>query len=282
MPKKKKASELPPLPGASPPGSARSARTLYARGLGDSQRRVFWDPDLTKASTGEGPSQSEPSTAASLGVLRDDARSISQQFDSSLQAASAFSVAPDSSNNAEDWAVQNPKDIIMEVVQCVHERKPWRPKLDDSILNQKHNERQDRQDRGFHIILPDNRVRVMEDELSFRVRCSLLDIDPSEAEQPAPPSRSDKSKAKNSRMRQNPWYLKPGRWYSPSEKLKLENNEEDRNDFPYANVILNLQEEPIREGEKKVEKPPLTTFQKENLDMYKAYMKGLRLPHFLQ
>lgn len=241
----------------------------------DGQRRVVWDPDLFSQKP-----QSEPSTAASLGLSRDDASKISQLLDDSLHVNSRFSAAPDSVAPEEDWEVQRPEDIISEVTRYVQERKPWRQKLDDSVLEQKHNERQDRLERGFHIILPDNRVRVMEDELSFRVRCSLLDIDPLEVEPPPPLRRPDKNRRHNQKMRMNPWYLKPTSWYSLKEKLKAEQDDENSNDFPYANVILNLPEEP--KTDETGGAPQLTPFQKENLDMYKQYMKGNRLPHFLQ
>lgn len=285
MPRKKKSSELPPLTGPSPPGSARfGTRTVRSAGTpGEGQRRVFWDTELFKAGSGDAPTQSEPSTAASLGISRDDARSISQMLDDSLNVTSGsigFTTAPDTADSTQGWDIQSPEDIIQEVVQCVHDRKPWRQKLDDSLLEQKHNERQDRLERGFHIILPDNRVRVFEDELSYRVRCSLLASGPEE-EQPPPPRRPDKSKTKNAiRMRQNPWYKKPTSWYSVEEKLRAESNEEDRNDFPYAQVILSLKDE--AKADQPSSAAALTPFQKENLEMYKQYMKGQRLPHFLQ
>jgi hypothetical protein len=194
--------------------------------------------------------------------------------------ASGFtSTAPSSGPKAEnDWEVQSVAEIVDEVTRVVQERKPWRHRLDDSVLNIKHNERQDRLERGFHIILPDNRVRVMEDELSYRVRCSLLDISPDEAEPPPPPRRPERYRSKHQRMRSNPWYLKATSWYCPKERLKAEADQEDSNDFPYANVILNLP------ADRKNDEPPpaqMKEFQKENLDMYKAWMKGSRLPHFL-
>jgi len=279
MPKKKKASELPPVGGVSPPRSA-GPTGRYAfdedRPCSKDGQRVWF-----KAHGAQAPPQSEPSTAASLGISRDDARGISQLLDDSLHLASGFSTAPDTASTGDDWDVQNPKEIIEEVKRCVHERKPWRQTLDDRILDKKHNERQDRMEKhAFHIILPDTRVRLMEDELSFRVRCSLLEVDPSEMEQPPPLRRPDKNKFRNQRMKQNPWYLKPTSWYSLKDKLRNENEKEDSNDFPYANVILNLPDEakPDEEDTKK----QMSSFQKENLEMYKAYMKGNRLPHFLQ
>jgi len=277
--KKKKGPTLPPLSGASPPRSPNSER---GQGLGNtaqsSQRDVLWQSGLFKAGAVESPVQVEQSAAAALSVSGDDARTISQILDDSLQMTSGLGVTSASAYNAEnDWQEQEIEEIIAEVTRSVQEKKPWRQKLDDSVLDHKHNERQDRLERGFHIILPDNRVRVMEDELTYRVRCSLLGVDPQEGEPPPPPRRPDKSKAKNLRMRANPWYLKPKLWYDLKERQKAEAEQEDSNDFPYANVILNLPED-LKNDEAPAQPTP---FMKENLDMYKAYLKGNRLPHFL-
>jgi len=276
MPRKKKVPVLPPIHNGSPPWSARSGGSArYEGDVKDSERRVFWEMDgmADKAGIDEPPSQSEPSTAAPLGMSRDDARSISQLLDDSLQVG--FGANADV-NTGDSWEIQSPDDIIRDVTQYVESRKPWRTKLDDSVLEKRHNERQDRLERGFHIILPDNRVRLMEDELSYRTRATLLDMDPEDAPPPTPPRRPSKSKAKSQKMKQNPWYLKPGSWYALKDPAK----EERLNDFPYANVILNLPDEP------KTEEPPdrgQPNFQQDNftVNAYKHYMKGNRLPHFL-
>jgi len=282
MPKKKPS--LPPIGGASPRSPPWSAQSTGSAGYRETdERRVSWDEDaFGKANTFKSLhvlSQSEPSTAAPLDMSHDEARVASMMLDDSLHAASGQSTAPATVNAGDNWEVQSPDEIIGDVTQYVHARKPWRRKLDDSFLEHKHNERLDRLERGFHIILPDNRVRVMEDELSYRVRCLLLDIDPEDAPAPPPPRRPEKSKPKNNKMRQNPWYLKPRSWY---DKLSKDNpnreSTEKSNDFPYASTILNVA------GEPKIE---LTPFQKENMGIiepYKAWMKkdGHRLPHFLQ
>jgi len=241
---------------------------------------VSWDEVVDeKFNNGWAPhSQSEPSTAVPLEMSGDDARGISQLLDDSLHSASGHSAAPDTVNAGDNWEIQSPEEIIQDVTQFVHARKPWRQKLDDSFLEHKHNERLDRLERGFHIILPDNRVRLMEDELSFRVRCSLLDIDPEDAPPPPQPRRPEKDESHKRRMRQNPWYLKPHSWYSLKDNIHSKSAAERSNDFPYANTILNVPSEP---------KTELTAFQKENIGIvepYKAWMKDgrHRLPHFLQ
>merc|ERR1719263_1101347 len=104
----------------------------------------------------------------------------------------------------------------------------------------------------------------MEDELSFRVRCSLLDMDPEETEQPRPqPRRGEKSKSKKHKRQQNPWYLKPQSWYSGKDQHA--ENTEKPNDFPYANTILNTPSEA---------KAELTPFQKENIGMWNHTRPG--------
>jgi len=276
MPKKKKVGELPPVHG---PGSARTVGPTGFYKAKD-ERRVSWSDGLEASLPTT--AYSEPSTTVPLDMSRDDAIGLSQRLDDSLHLASGHSIAPDTINASDNWDIQTPDEIIQDVTQFIHTRKPWRPKLDDSILEQKHNERQDRLERGFHIILPDNRVRVMEDELSWRVRSSLLDMDPESA--PAhwkpPESRRSERDPRNAkhliRMRANPWYLKAQSWYCNKEKLDAESAAQRSNDFPYANVILNIPSPP---------KAELTPFQKENIGIvepYKAYMKGNRLPHFLQ
>lgn len=286
---KKKPSNLPPIDGSSPrspPWSAQSTGSAVGYREKD-ERRVSWDEDafekLAQAKTFkslQGLSQSEPSTAGPLDMSRDEARGISMMLDDSLHAASGKSAAPATVNAGDNWEVQSPDEIIGDVTQYVHAKKPWRRKLDDSFLEHKHNDRLDRLERGFHIILPDNRVRVMEDELSFRVRCLLQDVDPEDALPPPQPRRPENSKPKNNKMRQNPWYLKPRCWYDKTSKDNPNaESTEKSNDFPYANTILN-----VPGGEPKME---LTPLQKENIaivEPYKAWMKkdGHRLPHFLQ
>lgn len=282
------AATLPRIDGASSPQSAGSDGKDQSP---DASRRVSWeDGGFAKAGAGEGrASQSEPSTAMPLDMSHDDVRDMSQMFDNSLHMASGHSAAPQTVHAGDNWDIQTPDEIIQDVTQYVHARKPWRQWLDDSFLERKHNERLDRLERGFHIILPDNRVRVMEDELSFRVRCSLLDMDPEDVEPPRPqPRRVEKSKPKKHKRPENPWYLEPHRWFLPKDQLNAENTEKP-NSFPYANAILNVPSQP---------KPELTTFQKENIGIvepYKAWMKdgrsvasggngsgtAFRLPHFL-
>lgn len=174
----------------------------------------------------------------------------------------------DSFTASDDWHVQSTAQILEDVRHVVEIRHPWRVPLDDSLL-----ERQSWLEHGAHIPLPDLRVRLMEDQLSLRVRCELLDM---EIPPPPPPKAKPIKKA---RKLPNPWYLPAHKWYSND---KLDDSEERAADFPYANMIWNMSDGPPSD------EPPdarqLTQAQKENLgivDAYKQYMKGHRLPHFL-
>merc|ERR1712217_321245 len=140
--------------------------------------------------------------------------------------------------NATDWEVQPPEAIIQEVKQRVHERKPGRHELDESVLERRRqNDRQGRLDRGYHIILPDNRVRAMEDQLSRRVRAQLLDEDPEP--QPIAPTKKNSQEeelAKKGRRKvRNPWYQPAHTWYCKATK---DMGVERGGGFPYDSQIL--------------------------------------------
>jgi hypothetical protein len=175
-----------------------------------------------------------------------------------------------SQQQGDEWEVQSPEQILEEVRQTVQTRKPWRELADDSLL-----EKKSLVDKGAHIPLPDIRVRLMEDELSLRVRCELLD-------EPIPPlapvKKSPKIKPKETRKVQTPWYIPAKKWYELQDKS--ENPEEGSANFPYANLIWNLSDKKEEPSEAK----QLAQFNKETLSMvesYKQFMKGNRLPHFL-
>eukprot|EP00971_Amphidinium_carterae_P115852 2294692-Amphidinium_carterae.1 len=77
-------------------------------------------------------------------------------------------------------------------------------------------EREDVIDRSFHIILPDNRVRAVEDRLSRRIRAQLLG-----EPEPLPEgtstlrfSAASKAVPKRPVKPRNPWYLPAHRWYT--------------------------------------------------------------------
>merc|ERR1711920_764325 len=165
---------------------------------------------------------------------------------------------------------------------------------DAALERRRQIERQDRIDRGYHIILPDNRVRAMEDQLSRRVRAQLLDEDEGpEPQPPAPPKKSsqDECLAKVGRRKvRNPWYQPANTWYSKAAK---DTGELRGGGFPYDSQILrsdadgnaNVNENQDGTGDGRA----LTNSEKKTLqivDAYRVYMrdvmKGARLPHFLQ
>mmetsp|Transcript_22931 Transcript_22931/g.42491 ORF Transcript_22931/g.42491 Transcript_22931/m.42491 type:complete len:294 (+) Transcript_22931:76-957(+) len=216
---------------------------------------------------------------------REEGRTVSRDF--AYESRDGFSATRDSS--AEDWQVQSPEEIIRDVKRYVHAMKPWRQELDDSILEKRrYQEKQDRLDRVFHILLPDNRVRAMEDELSTRVRGQILDDEEPKVEPVAAPPPQQRRllediKAKGHKKVKNPWYMPAASWH---KNTAAENTGDVRETFPYANVILGLGEEPKSKSvDEQADPRELTVHQKETLgivEAYKQYMKGSRLPHFLQ
>lgn len=240
----------------------------------------------------------ESTTMGLSGMSRDEVQNISHFMDSSLEMPSMFSAG--ATESVDEWQVQSVEAIIQDVKQRVHERKPWRKELDDEVLERRRqNERQGRLDRGYHIILPDNRVRAMEDQLSRRVRAELLGeevpVETATAVPPANTRRAEASKAKAVRKGGNPWYLPSKSWYS---KSATKDGESQGLGFPYDSQILktdglyatacdnDLVVAKVVDGDGDAR--PLTQRDKETLqivDDYRAYMKGgahasERLPHW--
>jgi len=196
-----------------------------------------------------------------------------------------------------DWEVQSPEDILKEVRRAVLDRRPWHREedLDDAFLERRR--RNERGDGGFHIILPDNRVRAVEDQLGSRVRAELLGedaVEPVAPPLPRRPGRPEDGRPKGPRRHRNPWYLPATHWYDP--EAQKDPNAERGGGFPYDSQILSGGEaEPphVEEQERGGDAGSggdgpvraLTRRDKETLqiiDAYKQYMKGHRLPHFLQ
>ena len=132
--------------------------------------------------------------------------------------------------------VQSADEIIQEVRTHVFKQKPWRGEYDESVLTRRASERQEFFDRSFHIILPDNRVRAVEDRLSRRIRAQLLgesDVGGSDASMVngvgaaatsawgqghsiVASARFGESKERPKRpiRPRNPWYLPPNSWHT--------------------------------------------------------------------
>lgn len=185
---------------------------------------------------------------------------------------------PSLRSDASGWQVQSVEDIIKDARQSVQVRHLQRIELDDAALERRRQSAQE-QDQSFLIILPDNRVRSIEDHISSRVRALLLEEDEPEAAPVAPKA----AKTAASRKARAPWYLPPKTWFSG--KVGIDPNEKASGGFPYDSVILGISPS-TQEQELSTDAPRrLTMRDKESLQIveaYRHYMKGSRLPHFLQ
>lgn len=246
-------------------GASPSKRIKPER-LGDSSvsspQSFAGSPQRSGKQEGEKASPMSPRQRGTLKLL-----------DDSLKLATVSNFTPQFTED-DHWEVQSPEQILEEVKQVVQGRKPWRERPDDSLL-----EKKSKMDRGSHIPLPDIRVRLMEDELSLRVRCELLD---EEMPPPSPPKWQPKAKAKATRKVQNPWYLPAKSWFLQDN---ADNPEEGNANFPYANVVYRLSDSDAPQTQEQIDLQQSAMLHKETLgmiDAYKHFMKGNRLPHFLQ
>jgi len=168
-------------------------------------------PGYASLSTTHGPDISS--------LSEEDVRNLSHFVDSSLDMPSIFGAGTES--DTSEWNIQSQAEILEEVKKAVHSRKPWRKELDDSVLEQRqHDERQGRMDRGYHIILPDTRVRTIDDQLSRRVRAQLLGEPLAEQTLTAPQSARARlqDERKNASKFNNPWYMKSRAWFDKQER----------------------------------------------------------------
>lgn len=264
-------------------------------------------------SRGHVSDQFDLSTCLPASISRDEVRSFSEVLDKSLElplGPFAGSVL----GGASEWEVQTKDDILKEVRQHVQAQKPWREEYDDAVFERRRQaERLESADRGCLIILPDNRVRAMDTQISRRVRAQLL----GEEEVPEPPSwaaqqrRQEESRPKGPKRVRNPWYLPPHTWFS--NKAANDAGEGQTGSFPYDGQILRGESHATTTsgttasgrggggggsgagggqaaeeggGELGGDGPHrLTQREKETLQIveaYKQHIKGSRLPHFLQ
>mmetsp|Transcript_84651 Transcript_84651/g.229729 ORF Transcript_84651/g.229729 Transcript_84651/m.229729 type:complete len:291 (-) Transcript_84651:71-943(-) len=243
--------------------------------------------------------QSDFSTCLPTSLSPEDMRSLSEVLDKSMQNPSMLGLMG-KDMNASKWEVQSKDDIIKEVRQHVHAQKPWREHIVDIDFDRRRaHERQERMDRGFLIIMPDNRVRAMDTMISARVRAQIFD----DEEEPDLASSSrrgfsarrrkerlapEDNKPKGPRRPRNPWYLPPSSWHSKQSAKDMGDGETGR--FPYDTEILRNQgvlggAHGDREDDVDESRPPkVSELEKESLQIveaYKQHMKGSRLPHFL-
>lgn len=169
-----------------------------------------------------------------------------------------------------DWQVQSPQEVLQEAKENVRRRRPGEELLDDHQLELL-SRPQDKSHRGCHIILPDNRVRAMEDQLSARVRARLLDEGKGPMETPRAPRPQRRRPQAESRPRappkpRTPWYLPPTQWFN---KEGTGENDEGGGGFPYDGRYKAAEQDGAEGG-------PLSQKEKDSLQIveaYKQYMK---------
>lgn len=244
------------------------------------------------------PSPRSPTLLASLGegdptvrfsnkedsVPRERARKLAEALDTSFDLPPGLKA----SLAENDWKVQSPQEILAEVRQRVQELKPWREALDEGLLDAQRQGQSD--DRGALIILPDTRIRSVEEDLSRRVRAQLLG-EPLSAEPSSATPRKPiaEKKARGPRKVRNPWYLPAKSWYvRQGAKDGVE-----REGFPYENGAAAPSQMSSEggdaewAGEDAVRGSPKDKDAQQVIEEYRLYMKqdknaGHRLPHFLQ
>eukprot|EP00933_Yihiella_yeosuensis_P063674 TRINITY_DN6689_c0_g2_i1.p1 TRINITY_DN6689_c0_g2~~TRINITY_DN6689_c0_g2_i1.p1 ORF type:complete len:279 (+),score=63.08 TRINITY_DN6689_c0_g2_i1:123-959(+) len=203
-----------------------------------------------------------------------------------------------------EWKVPDPEDIIKEVRRCVQARKPWREDVDEEKLEamRKADDQERKGGGGFHILLPDNRVKAMEDQLSRRLRAQLLgETEEDEAKPSAEPAMAKAAPiqppAMNRRLPEqtrvrvqvrNPWYLPAKIWYT--DKMGKDPNKVSSGGFPYDTVILKDMPQTGEIGSRGDEGLPRSLSQNEKealeqiLEKHGEQIKanGPRLPYFLR
>lgn len=232
----------------------RVARDLPGAG---SRWRVLQDSADCTAGAGDrafGASSEEVSTACPDIASLDDMRDISRLLDSTLQSHSLYETFSHTVDT--DWKVREVSEILADVRQFVHEQKPWRPPLDDSILEKKVRDKRLEPHDSCLIILPDNRVQNMEDRLSLRVRAELLNeplpptgstdaLDDSLSAMPSTnhlgtsklTSETSNSGAAVRKKIRNPWYMNPKDWHNKADPRLIQK----KDGLPYMPAELAMQ-----------------------------------------
>jgi len=271
---------LPKVPGATPrQGKAPSAWIKH--GISEVSTNIG-------ASMSHGFSSDMSTHVPSMSL--EEAVGLSQLLDNAFELPKDFDSVGGLSEDG--LAVSSPEMVLKDVKKYVRERKPWLQEVDDALLERRRKE--ERADPGCLIILPDNRVRSVDDQLNRRIRAMLLGEEAPETTHTAP-KEADKKKEQQRRKIRNPWYVSPDQWYS--EKALMGSDEQD-DGFPYDNLEkatsatdeLNADaKEFIDQTEEKEGSKPhrLTHNEKESLGLcekFRQYVikEGARLPHFLQ
>jgi len=230
-----------------------------------------------------------------------EAQRLTEFLDASIDMPPSYSgeglgLADDSSSTRSGSSRTGTEEVLRDVRRAVLQRHGVNPDEDFDTIGLERNPRSTTLPGGVHIVLPDNRVRAVEDQLSRRVRAELLGDDAG-SELPAkttPRTKRPQEGRPTPRRPRNPWYLPPSAWHNP-EALK-DPAAEPRGGFPYDSQILKNGEaesasfddqERDANGGGDGQARVLTKREKETLKIveeYRNYMKakGHRLPHFLQ
>lgn len=219
-------------------------------------------------------------------------------------------------SNSASLHISSPEEVIRDVKKFVRERKPWLMEVDDTLLEKRRAEERSAEASCF-IILPDNRVRCMDDQLDWRIKAQLLgqtnleappEVVAAGAAQAAEKAVEKKVQRRTKKVR-NPWYMGPKDWYDEKVLKQMEASSSEVNDdlrsmtSPYENLSKHTDQDeqsggvgaPAAEaagglnagGDPQQERPRrLTASEKETLqicDKYRKYLQqeGGRLPHFL-
>lgn len=275
-----------------PQASERSLSLVDAGALAFKRNGVWQVPSESRSSSGSFRSTVGHQVKAPLALSMDEAEHLSIMLDNTLEVPvdPVLGSAGMASTSFEEWGSQTPQEIIQEAKALLHERFGV---LDDSVLEKQKTEEPPQLDKSSLIVLPDNRVRSMEDRVSDRMRALLLHEEevPEELKETAPAASMASRRPSDSKRKavRNPWYIPPTDWYS--EKAIQMAAKEGSEVFPYDALSEVVEDEPppgtAIEGEGEPRR--LTKQDRETLHICDAYRKHLdshkpklRRPHFLQ
>lgn len=150
--------------------------------------------------------------------------------------------------HVEECEVQNREEILNTARESVENRRrlsqPAMPKIDwDRAKTIREAEAAKRPDSPALVVLPDTRVRCVNDELNPRIRAQLLGERPPGEIQTAREYMKNKVErderermaiaARRRRMLRNPWYLAPEEWYKSGADQKNSGDADAPELLPY-------------------------------------------------
>lgn len=277
MPKKREKDvlKLPRIPGALGSVSVKGGISDVSTSTGG---RAFTSVGISDF-TANGPS-----------ISVEDAVGLTQLLDSALELPNDLGITGGLGDDA--LAISSPAAILKNVKKIVRERNPHLEEVDDALLERRRKE--DRAVPGCHVILPDSRVRRVDDQLNRHIRAALLGEDVTESVTPAPPRREEETKKEKVKRVRNPWYIHPKDWHSENA-MRADDEDTIRNPYENlakANSATDAASPEMREllensDDKEGGRPRrLTVHDKETLPIWDSYRRYVireqaRLPHFL-